>query len=431
MTSHREQEFKIIQKDDLPAFKDMLENTNFLEDKAFDDIFRRVIICGPINILKFLCETYPEKVIEQILIEKYNYTKSILSEFASKEIHLIPVILTTLEYKIKDYMEHNSSKNEIFKKVLDACIITICKLGYPNKEHIEEFDKKSIEVIELLKKFGGSPGEIGDPMWYTHTYDNALEKLEDRSPEFIKYMSTNINYHTCTKDGKTLFQLIVSQLSWSWNTFVPQTLKYLIETCHFDPANCGYTNGNILHRIRRCDFLTIILPILEEKKLVVEYLNQQNSDGKTPVDVHLESKEMIEMFVKYDETISDYVSRKTRKRDGKIEPGCKLWYSCSHADKKDFTGYKSTVLKFVDQNGQPVLCTWKSFPEEDGSEYPFVDKKLVGTIENGWERYGTQCIGFSESTGSGNGRCTTFIPFGPSSKNSCNRCWNKVRDLLG
>ena len=413
-----------VQEDNVPALQSLLQSGS---DTVFDEACRAIAIFQRCEtVTKFLCAAYPDKTLDALCTSKYNYTESLLCKFASDKMRVIAPVLTALEPHIPCFMERNPSKRAAFQCVLNACVVVICGRRYPEAVSVDTFDAESIAAIETLKKFGASPAEnTDDPRWYTHTYDNVLERLVERSTPFIQYMASNINYWTCEHGGDNVFQLLLRTSRFS-NCSACDSLLYLIESHNFDPAQCHYESGNVLHRIRRPDVLSIVLPILAEKKCLPAYLWQPDTTGKTPVDINLQSEEIIAAFQQYDATVAEYTAKKTRKRDGSTEPGCKLYYSTTHAKSKTLFYYQSTVLKFVSPDNVSVLCTWKSFPDEDGSEYPFADKRLVAVLQDGWSCYGTQCVGF----GAG-GRCPVFIPLGKQSTNSCTPCWNRVRDLLG
>jgi hypothetical protein len=427
MTIPWQQVCDCIEKDDLATFRSW-EQTD--SDLKANNVFTAIAIFHPEHILQFLCVTYPDVVLEQILNGKYNYSESILCEFARDKMQYISLVLIALSSYLPQYMEQNPEKREAFKCVLDRCVIAICTRRKPDYESIEKFDTESISAIETLKQFGASPAEnTNDPIWFTNTYDNTLQKLANRSTAFIRYMSANINYHTCMYRGQTLFQLLLSEL---YGSSICESLQYLINDHQFDPTQCHYEDGNLLHHIYRSDVLSLVLPILEEKNVLSSYLSQRNKRDMTPVDIHLKSKKIVDVLSLYDPTITEYVAKKTKPRDGTIEPGCKLYFSLKHAKERNLFGYQSSVLKFITPDDKPVLCTWKSFPDEDGSEYPFTDKQLVGVLDEKWRCYGTQCVGYADGGGGClTGRCPVFIPLGKDSPGSCAQCWNRMRDLLG
>lgn len=423
MTIPWQQVCDCIEKDDLATFQ-LWEQSD--SDIKIDSVFIGVIIWHPVKILQFLCVTYPDVVLEKILDKKYNYTESMLCRFANDEMQCIAVVLDALSPYLPQYMEQNPEKKEAFKCVLNRCIIAICTRRKPDYGSTEEFDTESISAIETLKQFGAAPTETTtDTNWFTNTYDNTLEELAGRSTAFIRYMSTHINYHTCTSKGNTLFQLLLLE---RYSSSACESLQYLINDHQFDPIQCHYEDGNLLHRICRSDVLSLVLPILEEKNVLSTYLSQRNKRDQTPVDVHIGSKDIIAVFNQYDPSIAEYVAKKMRPRDSTIEPGCKLYFSSQHAKQSSLFGYQSTVLKFIAPDETSVLCTWKAFADEDGNQYPFTDKQMVGVLDEKWRCYGTQCVGCADGS---NNRCPVFIPLGKDSRGSCARCWNRVRDLLG
>lgn len=419
MTTQWNELAEAIENQNLPALQSLLQSGNAA---VFDETFQLLAIFQRQSVTEFLCVQYPDKTLDTILTEKCNYRESVLSKFAEGTMCCIPIVLDNLETHLLYYMEKNPTKRELFQCILNACVIIICERRYEWGTDIESVDNVSMTVIDTLKKFGASPSETSDnPKWYTHTYDNVLEKLSQRSTRFIEYMAQHINYHTCLKKGKNMFQLLLESWSFEKDSTSCESLLYLIKYHHFDVCQMNYESGNVLHRIHRLDVLVIVLPILESKQCLTTFMWQPDANGKTPIDIHMKFKEFIAAFQHYDTTVQDYVTKKTpRKRGSAIDIGCKLYYSETHAKQE------TTVLKFISPDNVAVLCTWKSFPDEDGSEYPFTDKQLGGVLHDGWTCYGTQCSGFHAL-----GRCNEFIPLKEGNMNSCIPCWNRMRDLLG
>ena len=407
-----------IQRDDLDSFRSVW-NTDI--DALLDDAYFYGLWHNE-NILQFVCATHHDRILEKIIVDPGNFNRSLFAEFAMSagSISRIASLLDELSPHLPQYMEHYPAKKEMFKYVLDACVIVVCGRRYPHYESVEEFDAVSITAIEALKRCGAAPTE--------NMYESVLQPLAERSTTFIRFMSSHINYHACLSQGRTLFQLLLQSLWASYrHTDDCASLQYLIDVQRFDPSQCHYEHSrNVLHHVRRADLLAIVLPILHDRGCLRAYLSQRDKDGKTPIDVHLHSPDVIAAFVRYEPSIECETRRKTRKRGGAIEAGCKLYFSAIHANQNDLFYYRAAVLKFVSPSGASVLCTWKSFPDEDGSEYPFTDKQLVGELAEGWQCAGTQCVGSTPS-----GRCAAIIPLGKESKNSCTVCWNRMRDFFG
>lgn len=304
--------YDIIRKDDVSAFESLLRTEEY-------DIVAEALYearwCNCVNIMKFLCTNYGDNVMKYVLMNWDGVYSSLLLLHAKGRVHMVTLVLNELESHIPLYLERKPSKVRQWKSIIDACLITICDLMYTKSKEVEIFDNESIDAIEALKKFGASPGEITDsPLWYTHTYDNVLENLSQRSTTFIKYMSTNINYHTCVdKRGNNLFQHVIASSSFTTDgrpSFASSSLIYLMEQHQFDPLQCRYESGNLLHHIHRVDILSIIIPILDSKGCLLEYLWQQDKCGNTPIDYRIKSKEIIDIFQKYDATVGDYVAKK-------------------------------------------------------------------------------------------------------------------------
>ncbi len=329
-----------LQKTDLSELQSLLQSGN---DTVVDEAFQSVTVIRDCeSVVNFLCVTYPDKALDNICTDKLNNSHSMLCKFANSKMELIEPILTALEPHLACYMTQNPLKKETFLRVLNACIIIICGRKYPDRVAIESFDAMSIVTIEILKRFGACPGENTDnPNWYTHTYDNILEKLIGRSTHFIEYMSTNVNYRTCRKKEMGLFELLLEASPLAGDrSHACTSLAYLIAHQHFDPTECHYADSsNPLHHIRRIDVLSLILPLIDAKKCLWQ---QPNNTGKTPVDVHIQSKEFIAAFQQYDAIpVEEYVAKKTSgewlsayKSRKKLHS-----YDCDYSymyDKKDY-----------------------------------------------------------------------------------------------
>lgn len=406
----------VLRSDDVFTLESLLtQNPELIEE-----VLRCIGIFCREKVIIFLCLTYPNKMMDQVCLGNIFRQHSLLRNYADDydDWCFIELVLTKLEPFMGAYFEQNPTKKEIMIKNLNECVWRICHKDYPYQSKIEEVDTGRIRTIDVLVKFGAAPNEL---------IDEILDTFAQRSTQFISFMSTNIDYSTCKLNNLTIFQLIIQALDYKCYASACESLIYLMENHHFDPSQCKYKHGNVLHQIQRLDVLLLILPILAEKNCLMEYLWQPDKRGMTPVDIHLSCPEFLEAFQKYDETVGTYAGKKNRKRASTIEAGCKLYYSEKHANKNDILfGYTSTVLQFTSPNGVVVLCTWKSFPDEDGSEYPFQDKKLVAVLEEGWTCTGTQCIGNHFSR-----RCNTFIPIAPKAQNSCTPCWNRMRNFWG
>ncbi len=122
-------------------------------------------------------------------------------------------------------------------------------------------------------------------------------------------------------------------------------------------------------------------------------------------------------------------------QDGKptIKNGYKMYYSETHANVQCFPlGYKSVVLSYsVDDKN--VFATYKAHSQEASLNYlkHFPDAIFVFEMKEGLtQRYnGTRCIGEIDIGGNHSIRCSEIRPV--NTTNSCTRCWNKMRDIMG
>ncbi len=122
-------------------------------------------------------------------------------------------------------------------------------------------------------------------------------------------------------------------------------------------------------------------------------------------------------------------------KDGKptIKNGYRMYYSENHASMKCFPlGYQSVVLSyFVD--GKDVLVTYKAHSQEALTTYLkyYPDAKFIFEMkEDSDQKYnGIQCIGEIDIGGNHSIRCSEILPTGTT--NSCTRCWNNMRKIMG
>ncbi len=107
-----------------------------------------------------------------------------------------------------------------------------------------------------------------------------------------------------------------------------------------------------------------------------------------------------------------------------------MYYSEKLANKhNDFPGECTSVLLIYEVDGTRLEANIK-MNKEDISDVQarFSDMKLVFTMdaEANQKYIGTRCIGWYD-----NKRCPEVLVKKPGQANSCPRCWNAMRALLG
>lgn len=406
--------FHIVHDDRDEILKRLLDDTDVEID--FNLVLGYACSYGAFKIIN-LCYNYYD-IYKLIPTKEQNYTKSILfSTVRGRHLHLVESLLPNDKFQeIVSYMRENEERSEIFKKNLDACIIEICKMKNNGYDVKTVSDQTMIETLEILLKFGGSPTEKNHTKFYSWSFSDILDDLANKSLVFIKYIlfKNLFNIYTVTDSfDRNIFENMI-------NSKNVEKLKYFIEELGFDITKVDKNQENYLHKVYKPEPTEYFLSKLDEMGLVKEFLEQKNKHGFNPIEVHRKIKRVIDKYRLYVEIPEE------RKRGPEVEPGCKVYYSRKHAKTLDmFLNYNTVVLCFTDEHGDKVLCTWKSYPDENGDEYPVDDKKFVGIMTKDWKYNGIQCVGMLYD----DSRCTRINP--PGTPNACTSCWNRMRSALG
>lgn len=178
--------FDIIYNDEDEKLRSLIHGQT-LGEKEIQAILSYSFEFGATKILCMLPEYID--VFQYLTQHGRNFTDSLLCKaIVNRQLHVVTQILSESNRDAVTKGVANSGGPDIFQKVLNTCVISVCSLEDAQWDEPDITDEQRIEALNALFSFGASPNEINKTDMYNWCWSDIICILGKRSPTLIGYL---------------------------------------------------------------------------------------------------------------------------------------------------------------------------------------------------------------------------------------------------